>query len=182
MKWCVGNLSYNAIFENRNLSITNLMKVSVPILLLMLIYSSCAQEKSPSQNDVLIQVDPELLSSENHSIRSFSFQIPKGWTPLSAGDSLTRIFIDPIDSSMMLVNTPKPNLSAFGEAQNSTFYHNEIAFSQNVYQNELMVLFEIKLRATSDSTDLYYAIPRSNIAQKAMVVESSIGSFESLKF
>lgn len=158
-----------------------MIKFTYYFTLFCLVMTACAQSQNASQDNILLNSDEFLLAENPFLFQSFSINVPKGWVKVSEVDSLSAIYLDPIDSSMMLVNVPQPNLSAFGEPQNSVFRYNGVSFVQNVYQNERMVFFSIAFSLERDSSHVYYAIPRQVAEDKAHLVEASLGSIKSVK-
>lgn len=155
-----------------------MIQLTSSISILILLATACSSQTHQHDN-VILNADEFLLSDSSYTVNNLQFHIPAGWLAMDHPDTTRKMFLDPKDSSMMLVNLPMPDLSSFGEPQSSTFRHHGIEFAQRVYQNSQMVFFLIEVLDGADSTNVYYAIPRNIVEDKAHLIEASLGSIRS---
>ncbi|RED91305.1 hypothetical protein [Marinoscillum furvescens] len=153
------------------------MKPTLLTAILLWVLGSCSQQVQ-EQNSVYLQVNQKLLSEEVYTSEGFLFKKPKNWVSVNESQSGPPVFMNPVDSSFMLLSVPTPDLSSFNGPQSSEFVQNSIHFSQDVYQNETMVFFAVRMKNEIDSTGVIYVVPRASVDQLAPVIESSIGSIE----
>ena len=105
---------------------------------------------------------------------------PKDWILVNPKDSINLVFLSPLDSSILLVNvTQKFDSSGFPESRYAEFSNNGIEFEQNVFQNKVAIIFNIKVRKGNDSLSLYFAVPNKPINDNLLKIESSLGSIRS---
>ena len=151
-------------------------RLVILILFLFLLFSSCTKNSTEEEKRVFY-VNQKLLSEESYTFNNFTFNTPKGWVLVNPKDSVNIVFLSPIDSSMMLVNiTSKYDPMGFPKPQYAEFTNNGINFQQNVYQNSIAVVFDIKIKKNNDSLSLYYAVPRMRMNENMTNIESSMGS------
>ena len=143
------------------------------LLFITALLSFCSQK---TQDTVELTVNPKLLKQEPVTFGNFSFQVPSDWDQIDNESSDLLVFFSEADSSTLLAGLEYPNVAEFGEPQSSDFSYNQISFHQDVFQTEVMVFFAVKLQKSVDSMNLFYAIPRQHIDQRAKYVESSLGS------
>ena len=78
---------------------------------------------------------------------------------------------------MMLINvTTKFDPKGFSKPQYAEFTNNGISFKQNVYQNSIAVVFDVKIKKNNDSLSLYFAVPNKQMNDNLFKIESSLGS------
>tara|TARA_X000001036_G_scaffold439920_1_gene493095 strand:- start:1395 stop:1889 length:495 start_codon:yes stop_codon:yes gene_type:complete len=151
-------------------------RLNTLILFLFLLFSNCTSNSTEGEKHIFY-VNQKLLSEESYTSSNFTFNTPKGWVLVNPKDSINLVFLSPIDSSMMLVNiTNKFDPMGFSKPQYAEFTNNGINFQQNVYQNSIAVVFDIKIKKNNDSLSLYYAVPRIRMNENMTNIESSMGS------
>lgn len=156
------------------------MKPTLFAAVFLWVLGSCSQQVQ-DQGSVYLQVNQKLLSEEVFTSEGFLFKKPKNWVVINESQSEPPVFMNPVDSSFMLLSVPTPDLSSFDGPQSSEFVQNAIHFSQDVYQNESMVFFAVSMKNEMDSTGVIYVVPRAHVEQVAPVIESSIGSIASAR-
>ena len=127
------------------------------ILFSLLLFFNCTDNSLEKKKNIL-GINQKLLSGESYIFNNFRLNAPKDWVLVNPKDSINLVFLSPADSSMMLVNvTNKFDPKGFSKPQYAEFTNNGINFKQNVYQNSIAVVFEIKIKKNNDSLDLYFA-------------------------
>ena len=122
-------------------------------------------------------MNQKLLSGESYIFNNFRLNTPKDWILVNPKDSINLIFLSPMDSSILLVNvTQKFDSSGFKESRYAEFSNNGIDFEQNVFQNSVAIVFDIKVRKDNDSLSLYFAVPNKQMNDNLLKIESSLGS------
>ncbi len=152
------------------------IKLYLTVLIFTLFLFNCTQKKSNLIEEVVLQYDNSLLETKQFTSNGFSFKTPLKWIKVTADSSAHQLFLDQNDSSTMIVNSQLPDVSNFIEPQVSFFKHNKVSFEQSVYQNNIMIMFALKMKSTNDSLNIIYATPRRNVENQMRYIESSIGS------
>lgn len=173
------------------------------ILPLALIFFYCAKPSEPS--DMVVFNYSEKLMSKQAEITSdsISFQVPRDWTLADSTfthliDStiyqnsglVKKIFQDLKTESFLVYLEKLPyqlsqdsidlNSGKWLALQYSDFTYNDLLIDQTVLQNETAVLFKMNIKKSINSipkSSLHFFIPRKNISSHALMVESTIASF-----
>ena len=141
-----------------------------------LIFFNCNDSSLDREKNILV-INQKLLSGESYIFNNFRFNTPKDWILVNPKDSINLVFLSPIDSSILLVNvTQKLDSSDFPESRYAEFSNNGIDFEQNVFQNSVAIIFDIKVRKDNDSLCLYFAVPTKRMNDNLFKIESSLGS------
>lgn len=155
---------------------------------LLIVLVSCSESDKSGNNKAIeaeFTVKKELLGTQEIIHESgFSFYPPAGWE-LSEKNWLFdlqltenyQIFIDPLDSSALIISNEAVELPKYENEQVSNFSYNNIPIQQKVLQNSNSVLFSLEI-GNYKKMYIIFAIPRQHIQSKATFVESSIGSIK----
>ena len=145
-------------------------------LFFLLFFFNCDNSSLDGEKNILV-INQKLLSEESYIFNNFRLNTPKDWILVNPEDSINSAFMSPIDSSILLVNvTQKFDSSDFPESRYAEFSNNGIDFEQNVFQNSVAIVFDIKVRKDNDSLNLYFAIPTKRMNDNLFKIESSLGS------
>ena len=144
----------------------------------LLLFFNCTDNSLEKKN--ILGMNQKLLSEESYIFNNFRFNTPKDWILVNPKDSINLVFLSPLDSSILLVNvTQKFDSSGFPESRYAEFSNNGIEFEQNVFQNMVAIIFDIKVRKGNDSLSLYFAVPNKTMNDNLLEIESSLGSIRS---
>ena len=142
----------------------------------LLFFVNCNDSSLDREKNILV-INQKLLSGESYIFNNFRFNTPKDWILVNPKDSINLVFLSPIDSSILLVNvTQKFDSSDFPESHYAEFSNNGINFEQNVFQNSVAIVFDIKVQKDNDSLSLYFAVPNKQFNDNLLKIESSLGS------
>jgi len=143
-----------------------------------LLFFNCTDNSLEKKN--ILGMNQKLLSEESYIFNNFRLNTPKDWILVNPKDSINLVFLSPLDSSILLVNvTQKFDSSGFPESRYAEFSNNGIEFEQNVFQNMVAIIFDIKVRKGNDSLSLYFAVPNKTMNDNLLEIESSLGSIRS---
>lgn len=151
------------------------MKLITAILLFCAL--SCDTLEKQNHSTIAINKNDALLSSTKDSLNGFSYQSPVNWQLVDQGVDSIRVYFDKLDSGIMLVNAQTPDLSQFQPPQSSSFYNQGIKFSQDVYQNNTLLVFKLNAEKNTKELSFYFILPRDKVETLSKFVESSIASF-----